>query len=100
MNRRPKINIQGGEVFSIPVENGFGFLQYIETDQHGIEYVRVLSPINTEQIVTQEEVDNKERWCIGFPLLPAYKKGIVNYIGNFQIPSNYKPDTFARSTFY
>lgn len=91
------MKLEKGDVFSIKTSNGFGFLQYIETDNLGIEYVRVLSPVKQDEEINQSEVDLKERWSIGFALKAAVRKKIVTKIGGFRIPINYKIDEYARS---
>jgi hypothetical protein len=91
------MKLETGDIFSIKTSKGFGFLQYIETDDLGIEFVRVLSPIKLEENIIQNEVDLKERWSIGFPLKAAVRKKIVSKIGSFKIPTNYIIDEYARS---
>lgn len=91
------MKLETGDIFSIKTSRGFGFLQYIETDNLGIEYVRVLSPIKDVENIIQSEVDSKERWSIGFPLKAAVRKKIVSKIGSFRIPTNYRIDEYARS---
>jgi hypothetical protein len=91
------MKLELGDIFSIKTSKGYGFLQYIETDNLGIEYVRVLFPIKTEESISQDEVELKERWSIGFPLKAAIRKKIVTKIGNYEIPENYTLDEYARS---
>jgi hypothetical protein len=91
------MKIEVGDIFSIKTSKGFGFLQYVAIDNLGMEYVRILAPINEEDIIIQNEVDLKERWSIGFPLKAAVRKKIVSKIGNYKIPENYSFDEYARS---
>jgi len=35
------MKLTSGDIFKIPTKIGFGFLQFIEIDSMGIEYVRV-----------------------------------------------------------
>jgi hypothetical protein len=91
------MKLESGDIFSIKTSKGFGFLQYVETDDLGIEYVRILFPLKNEKIISQAEVDLKERWSIGFPLKAATRKKLVMKIGNFDFPINYKADEYARS---
>ena len=57
-----------GDTFKIRTKIGFGFIQYVETDEDGIEFVRILEPIKEDGEISQSEVDQLERWSIGFPL--------------------------------
>jgi hypothetical protein len=91
------IKIEAGDVFSIKTSIGFGFLQYVETDILKIEYVRVLTSINKEEVIIQKEVDLKERWCISFPLKEAIRKNKVSKIGSYKIPIDYITFDYARS---
>ena len=86
-----------GDIFRIKTAIGFGFLQYIETDDTGIEYVRVLELISKEGEISQLEVDEFERWNIGFPLKAASRKKIVEKIGTFNVPKSFIKSEYARS---
>jgi hypothetical protein len=91
------MKLKSGDVFKIKTSIGFGFLQYLETDNLGIEYVRVLEPVSTNGQISQEGVDQIERWNIGFPLKAAARKKIVVMVGNFEIPKSFVNSEFARS---
>ncbi len=91
------MKLKSGDVFKIKTSIGFGFLQYLETDNLGIEYVRVLEPISTNGQITQAGVDQIERWSIGFPLKAAARKKIVVMVGNFEIPKSFVNSEFTRS---
>ena len=91
------MKITSGDIFKIPTGIGFGFLQFIELDSMGIEYIRVLDIISENGIITQFEIDKTERWCIGFPLRAASRKKIVERIGNFNLPPDFKPSDLVRS---
>jgi hypothetical protein len=83
------MKLKKGDVFRIKTKLGYGFLQYIETDDLGIEYVRVLEPISENGILSRQEVECLERWCIGFPLKAAERRKIVEKVGNFDIPQSF-----------
>ncbi len=91
------MNITPGDIFKISTKIGFGFLQFTELDSMGIEYIRVLDPISENSTITQFEIDKKERWCTGFPLRAALRKKIVEKIGNYRIPRNFKVSDLVRS---
>ncbi len=86
-----------GDIFKIKTKIGFGFLQYIETDDMGVEFVRILQPIKEDGEISQSEVDQKERWNIGFPLKAATRKKITEKVGSFVIPSSFINSQYARS---
>ena len=88
-----------GDTFRIATKIGYGFLQYIETDNMGIEFVRVLEPLNRNGEITQLEVNKSERWNIGFPLKAAARKKIVEKVGNFEIPKSFVCSEYARSKY-
>lgn len=86
-----------GDTYSIETKIGFGFLQYVETDSIGIDFVRVLCPINEDEQIDQSGVNQNERWNIGFPLKAAAKRKIISKVGNFEIPNTYFNSEYARS---
>lgn len=91
------MKLNKGDTFRIRTKNGFGFLQYVETDDMGIEFVRVLEPIKESGKISQPEVDQKERWNIGFPLKAATRKKITEKVGSFEIPASFVNPEYARS---
>ena len=91
------MKLTSGDIFKIPTKIGFGFLQFIEIDSMGIEYMRVLDFISKNGTISQFEIDKTERWSIGFPLRAASRKKIVERIGTFNLPSKYKPSDLVRS---
>jgi len=86
-----------GDVFSIKTNVGIGFLQYIDTDDLGIDLIRVLEPINESALISQNEIDKPERWCCGFTINAARRQKFVDYIDNFEVPRNFKTPTQFRS---
>ena len=86
-----------GDTFKIKTKIGFGFLQYIETDELGVEFVRILEPILESGNLSQAEVDLPERWNIGFTLKIAFKRKLIEKVGSFEIPQSYINSRFARS---
>ena len=91
------MRLEKGQVFSITISKGFGFLQYIETDSLGVEYVRILSPIKDTQEIDQTEINAQQRWCCGFPLKAALNRRLIEYIGLFDTPPRYKIEYWTRS---
>jgi hypothetical protein len=69
--------IKVGDVFSILTNSGDAFLHYIGKGWDGIERIRVLGFLRNDNDTVELLVSRRELFVIGFPLLAAYKKGIV-----------------------
>lgn len=91
------MKLDKGDIFRIKTKIGYGFLQYIETDDMKIEFVRVLEPIKENGEITQPEINQVERWNTGFPLKAAIRKKIVEKVGSYEIPDTYVNSDYARS---
>jgi hypothetical protein len=91
------MKIKEGEVFSIKTKIGFGFLQYISTSDLGIELVRVLEPIKQTSQITQDEINQKERFSVHFVVKAALRKKIIERTGEFKIPTEYEVPIKART---
>lgn len=89
--------IEKGDVFKIKTKIGFGFLQYIDKTIDRTYYIRVLDYISKNDIISQEEVNKKERWCTEFILNIALRRKLVEKVGKFKIPDNFRISRFARS---
>ena len=91
------MKLQVGEVFAIQTKIGFGFLQYVDTGNLGIEIVRVLEPIKDTNEINQLEVELPERFTIQFVVKAALRKKILIKTGIFKIPEFYKIPVKART---
>ena len=89
--------LKPGDTFRIKTAKGYGFLQFVELDELGIEYARILAPISIDGNLSQAEVNLVERFCINFPLAEAKRKNIIEQIGYFDIPETFKTPEFSRS---
>jgi hypothetical protein len=78
-----------GDVFSIKTKLGFAFLQFVEMGKYGVEIVRILTPINESNEITQEQVNLRERFTVEFVVKAAFRRKILNQTGHFEIPSYY-----------
>lgn len=78
-----------GDVFVIPTNKGYGFLQYIKLDRFGVGIVRVLEPVKPANEITQEEVDIPERYTVHFAAGTALRRKIIFKSGIFKIPAYY-----------
>jgi hypothetical protein len=83
------MKIKEGEVFAIRTKIGFGFLQYIEPGQFGVEIVRVLEPIKSVNEILQDEVDVPERYTVHFVVKAALRRKLIERTGVFKIPDHY-----------
>jgi hypothetical protein len=91
------MKILTGEVFSINTKIGFGFIQYVETNHLGMEIVRVLEPIKQERKISQDEINITERYSFQFVVKAAVRKKIIERIGIFQLPKEYRTPLRART---
>lgn len=89
--------IEKGDVFKIKTKIGYGFLQYVKLAERKIYYIRVLDYISKKGIISQYEVNKKERWYTEFLLSIALQRKIVKKIGNYKVPSDFKISKYARS---
>lgn len=85
-----------GDVFSLDTKVGFGFLQYIEDDQFGVGVVRVLESIKPTNEVLQDDINFPERFTAHFVVTTAFKRKLIQRVGNFSVPENYKIPSKAR----
>ena len=87
-----------GDVFSIKTKIGNAFFQYIETDQLGLDLIRILDYISTSNNeITQENVNRIEKWNISFTIKPALRRHIIEKIGNFELPNNFRIPEYTRT---
>ncbi|MCG9968492.1 hypothetical protein L9W92_10555 [Pelotomaculum terephthalicicum JT] len=81
--------IQIGDVFEIATSKGKGYFQYIYSNKTIGELIRILpglyldKPRNMIAIAAAKEV-----YFVHFPLKAAFKKGIVQFIGNYSLPQD------------
>jgi len=86
-----------GDVFSIKVKSGYGFIQFV--GNLDTEIIRVLEPIKETQELSQIEIDIKERFVIGFPLKAALRRKIIDKIAKYDLPRSFKIPFKSRSKF-
>ena len=90
------MKISPGDVFKISTKIGFGFMQYVESSDLGIEHVRILDFISERGDISVEDVNRPERWNIDFPLKKALSRNLVNKVSHFSLPPNFKIHEYAR----
>ncbi|POY34630.1 hypothetical protein C3K47_19270 [Solitalea longa] len=88
------MKISKGDIFSIQTKKGLGYMQFVETTEFG-DYVRILDHISDS--INQSDVDKLERWCITFVIKPALRRKIISFIGNYNLPLEFKIQEYARS---
>jgi hypothetical protein len=89
--------INYGDVFSIKTTKGLTYLQYVAKDRFGIEQIRVLAgSFKSECTDVLGLVESTEQFIVGFPLLAAYKRKIVNFVGSYPL-NNFKSPKFFRT---
>jgi hypothetical protein len=93
-----KINI--GDVFGIGTSKGDGYFQYIHHHKTIGELIRILPGLYLEQPQDLELlVLEKEIFFIHFPVGAAFKRKIVKFIGNFDLPAELEIPQKFRSAF-
>lgn len=76
--------IKEGDIFEINTPAGLGYLHYIYKDSAIGELVRVLAGIYPERPSDFDKLTtSKERYMIFFPLSAAYKRKIIERVGNY-----------------
>ena len=90
-----------GNVYAIPIDNGYGFLQYVGIGKSDIEVARVLAPLAIElDEFTPQMCLQKERYYIRMLVRAAEKRGLLKFIGNFPLPPDAVLPTQYRSLEY
>ena len=92
-----RLQLQSGDVFSILTKSGYGFIQYLETSENGVEFVRVLQRLLENELVNQTDVNIKERFIVQFPVKPAYNRSLIQFIDHFKIPEDFHLPTYFRT---
>jgi len=83
----PAIKI--GDVFSIPLTNGLGFIQCVkEAPKTECEVLRVLPGIYSESEEIQTIIEKKEIFFTQLAMKYALKKNMISFIGNFPVPND------------
>lgn len=81
--------IKEGDIFEIATETGKGYFQYIESGKLACELIRVFPKLFPKTNVDFDvEINADQYYFVRFPLVTALKKGIVNYVGNYNVPNN------------
>lgn len=92
--------IKIGDVFEIETQKGKAYLQYAYLADNGIEVIRVLSGLYSEQPEKVEDVvSEKERYLIYFPLAPAYRRKLVSLVGHFPLPKDFVKPQYMRDIY-
>ena len=90
-----------GNVYAISISKGYGFIQYVGLGKSNIEVARVLTPLATTlDEFTPQMCLEKERYYIRMVLRATERSGLIEFIGNFQLPSDAVLPTQYRSLEY
>ena len=88
MGKRIKL----GDIFEIKTSKGLVYIQYVHKNNLNLEMIKVYDGIFNQGPENLEYLKvGKERFFVHFPLLAAYKQGIVEFvcnqgIGDFKMP--------------
>lgn len=76
-----------GNVYAIPIDRGYGFLQYVGKGMSDIEVARVLAPTAAELgEFTPQMCLQKERYYIRMVVRAAERRGLLKFVGNYPLP--------------
>ena len=91
-------NLALGDVFGISTNSGIGFIQFVSDTEDNCELIRVLIGLyESYEDISEEIIKQKERYFLHFPLRSAFKKKLIHYIGNYNIPQNVIIPRYFRS---
>lgn len=84
--KQPKI--EPGDVYTLPFSEGLILLQYVATGKDRIDIVRVfrVECKVEDKVNIAEIVSGKEAFFLHFALNGAVRKGIVSFVGHFDLP--------------
>jgi hypothetical protein len=89
---------QVGDIFEIVTPNGRGYIQCIGRHHSRGELIRVLRPLLEERPPQFGDMTRQpERFLTYFPLTAAKSRGIVQWVGNEDVPPNPRVPPAMRS---
>lgn len=93
-----KNKIEIGDVFEIITSKGKAYLQYVKApkDQNEVEKIKVFYLLHKSRPNNLEDVLKGDFFYLSFILKAAYKEGIVERVGNYQLPDNFEYPKYFR----
>jgi hypothetical protein len=86
-----------GDIFEIETQNGFGYFQCMDIDKSKGELIKVFNKLY--EIIPEELINIisvNDFYYYRFPLLNAYLKKIVRFVGNINIDTNFQIPKYMR----
>jgi hypothetical protein len=86
-----------GDVFSIDTSKGKAILQFCHINKEIEELIRLIPGLYKflpaiEQIILKEEL-----FLVCYPLKTAYNKGLITFLGNYNLPKGFKIPKYFRT---
>lgn len=82
--------IRLGDVFELETTKGKAYVQFVHDNKDVSELIRILPGLFSECPDLESIVSKKEEFFVHFPLKAAFKKGIVRFVGSFELPDGLK----------
>lgn len=88
-----------GDVFEIETSKGKGYLQCVKLPEKTseVEKIKVFSDLFKKRPRIEDIINSKKFYYIDFPLIAAYKKGIVAFVENVPLPLDFSCPQYYRT---
>ena len=89
--------IELGDIFEIKTSKGKAYFQCVKIDKVKGDLINVFNKLYDERPSSIEKVTNVlDHYFIGFPLSAAYKRKLVEKVGNISLPNDFELPAYAR----
>jgi len=89
--------IELGDIFEINTVKGKGYFQCVKIDKRNCDTIKVFNQLYDEKPVSIENVTNiPDFYFIGFALGPAFKRKLVEKVGNVSLPIGLELPKYVR----
>jgi len=89
--------IELGDVFEINTNKGKAYFQCVKIDKVRGDLINVFNKLYNERPPSIDKVINvKDHYFIGFPLSAAYKRKLVEKVGNIPLPNDFELPKYMR----
>lgn len=91
--------IEIGDVFEISTKKGKAYIQYVKApkDNNEVEKIKVCYSLYDLRPDDINKILNEDFFYLSFILKAAYKKGLVEKIGNYNLPENFEYPRYFRT---
>jgi hypothetical protein len=89
--------IEIGDVFEIDTNKGKAYFQCVKIDKVRGDLINVFNKLYDERPLSIDAVTNvKDHYIIGFPLVAAYKRKLVEKVENIPLPNDFELPQYMR----